>query len=177
MDQTKVSFRQRRAVTAHGTQISKHKTVRAAYYSRARNRFSQTRAATHSRRTLISDTPSTSAVSFAVRPPKKRSSTTRLDCGSSLANSLSASSSMTKSSLRCVTGRTDSSSDTGLRPFPRLILKWYRALCTRIWRIARAAAPRKWFRPCHVYPPEPTRCRKASCTSAVGWSVGPVRKS
>ena len=51
------------------------------------SRCSHTRAVVHSRTTVAGEIPRTSEVSSMVRPAKKRNSTIRLCCGSSLARS------------------------------------------------------------------------------------------
>jgi hypothetical protein len=71
-----------------------------SHESRLSSRYSQARAAAHSRFTVAGETSSTAAVSSMERPPKKRNSMTRLCCGSSVASVPRASSRATRSRSR-----------------------------------------------------------------------------
>src|SRR6266403_4709158 len=64
-------------------------------------RYNHARAVTQSRFTVAGEIPNTSAVSSMVSPAKKRSSTMRLCCASSLANPVRALSSSTTSTSAC----------------------------------------------------------------------------
>ena len=93
--------------------------------------------------------------------------------GSSRSSFCSASSTARRSSSSAgaATAARASSNSTRARPPPCLWACLRRALSMRMRRMASAAAPKKWARPCHPASPAPagpTSRRYASCTSAVG---------
>src|SRR5579883_520697 len=91
------------------------------------SRCSQARAVAHSRFTVAGEIPSTSAVSSMERPPKNRSSTTRLCCESSAASWLRASSSATTSISRSRGSAMSGVSSRRGAPAPRLAALRFRA--------------------------------------------------
>ena len=98
-----------------------------------------------SRLTVSRDTPSTSAASSSVKPPKKWSSTTCDWRGLIALRFCNASSSATSSSGRSARANA-SSRPTFMEPPPRLRFRCARATSTRIRRMMRAAIARKCVR-------------------------------
>src|SRR5437879_4411533 len=91
------------------------------------SRCSHARAVAHSRLTVAGETPSTTEVSSIERPPKNRSSTSLLCCGSRSARRFRASSSATRStSLACGNASSGSRLSRGA-PAPRLAAPRFRA--------------------------------------------------
>jgi len=139
------------------------------------SRASQERASFQSRRTVCSEVLSTWAVSWTLRPPKNRSSTTFSFRGSNLARASRASSSAIICSSRMGTPSIDSFSSRRTAPPPRRSAVRARAALTRMRRIICAQTAKKWARSCHCAIRASTSRRYASCTSAVGCSVWPTR--
>src|SRR5581483_4073090 len=98
------------------------------------SRYSQSLAVSQWRFTVAVEIPMASAVSSMESPAKNRSSTIRLCCGSSLASSLSASSSATTSKSRVFPPR--SSVRDKRTPPSRFAALRARAYSTRIWRMS-----------------------------------------
>ena len=108
--------------------------------------FSQLFANVQSRVTVYAETPNTSAISSALRPPKYRNSTTRALRGWAVSSAPRASSSAVRSTPRSATASRTSSSFAGGAPAPRLSASRVRAASTRTRRITRDANAKKCVR-------------------------------
>src|SRR5262245_21370231 len=143
---------------------------------RFNSRNNHASARLQSRRTVLRETLSASAVSSKLSPPKKRSSTPRACRGSIFSNAFNASSSATKSALfSCVKFAASDSETCSAAPPPRFSRWLARAKSTRICRMIRAASPKKWARFCHSTFCQSIRRIKASLTNAVVCRMCPWR--
>lgn len=108
--------------------------------------FNQLFANVQSRVTVYAETPSTSAISSALRPPKNRNSTTRALRGWAVSSAPRASSSTVRSTPRSAAASRTSSSVARGAPAPRLSASRVRAASTRTRRMTRDANAKKCVR-------------------------------